>query len=120
MEQEALLKANEEHISVGHAKRLLAKLSKYSDVVKSNLPNINPASQIEKNKPVLAPKPKMQSKPSNLEPKPQRNTKRTMNLTSSQLEIYPAPDASSSEASQPSCVRASPAPAGGGSSGSSS
>ena len=35
-EQEALLKANTEHISVGHAKKLLAKRHSYSDVVKAS------------------------------------------------------------------------------------
>ena len=35
-EQEALMKANAEHISVGHAKKVLAKRNSYSDVVKKS------------------------------------------------------------------------------------
>ena len=38
-EQEALIKSMDEHISIGHAKKLLAKKNSYSDVVKRIQPN---------------------------------------------------------------------------------
>ena len=102
-EHEALLKANDEHISVGHAKRLLAKTVKYSDKVKSAPPNsINHASRIVNKTPNLV-----------SDPKPQRISSRNSRLSASQLEIHPAPKASSSEASPSPNMGASPAPAGG-------